>query len=156
MHNTTLTDTLRAIVVAAAALAAVCGWVSWQTLRAASGAPEGVVAELRLAQLGAAILILTAGVSLGTAIANEHVPGGALDVALSIGFFVLGATAALREPKEALTILALAFVGHALFEIMHRPGALPEAVAPRWYLIGCSVYDVCIGALCYLPVLRRA
>ena len=34
-------------------------------------------------------------------------------------------------------------------------GMLPEALAPRWYSIGCAVYDVYIGALCYLPVLRR-
>ena len=39
--------------------------------------------------------------------------------------------------------------------VAHRPGLLPEGLAPRWYSIGCAVYDVYIGALCYLPVLRR-
>jgi hypothetical protein len=32
---------------------------------------------------------------------------------------------------------------------------LPVGLAPRWYAISCAVYDVYIGALCYLPVLRR-
>jgi hypothetical protein len=29
-------------------------------------------------------------------------------------------------------------------------------VAPRWYSIGCAVYDAYIGALCYWPILRRS
>jgi len=38
--------------------------------------------------------------------------------------------------------------------VAHRPGALP-GIAPRWYLVGCAIYDVYIGALCYLPILKR-
>jgi hypothetical protein len=60
-----------------------------------------------------------------------------------------------RDPRQALTIVALAFAAHAVLDVAHRPGLLPEALAPRWYTIGGSVYDVYIGALCYLPVLRR-
>ena len=44
---------------------------------------------------------------------------------------------------------------HAIVDVAHRPGLLPEGLAPRWYAIGCAVFDVYIGALCYLPVLRR-
>ena len=32
---------------------------------------------------------------------------------------------------------------------------LPDGLTPRWYAIGCAVYDVYVGALCYLPILRR-
>jgi hypothetical protein len=150
-----VSDAFRAIVVAVLALAGVCGWVAWQTLRALPDSAERVVLELRLAQFGAAILVLTAGASIGLSAANEQLPGAGLETALAMGFFVVAVTAALREPREALTILALAFVGHALFDIMHRPGLLPEAIAPRWYLIGCAIYDIGIGALCYLPLVRR-
>jgi hypothetical protein len=54
-----------------------------------------------------------------------------------------------------LTIIALAFAAHAIVDVAHRPGLLPEGLAPRWYAVGCAVYDVVIGAVCYLPVLRR-
>jgi hypothetical protein len=76
-------------------------------------------------------------------------------LALSVGFFVVAFTSMLRDPRQALTMLALAFAAHAILDVAHRPGLLPADVAPRWYLIGCAVYDVCIGALCYLPILRR-
>jgi hypothetical protein len=32
---------------------------------------------------------------------------------------------------------------------------LPDEIAPRWYIVGCAIYDLVIGAICYLPVLRR-
>ncbi len=76
-------------------------------------------------------------------------------MALTIGFLVMAATTLVRDPRHALTILALTFAAHAVFDVAHRPGALPDGIAPGWYLIGCAVYDVYIGALCYLPILRR-
>jgi predicted branched-subunit amino acid permease len=81
--------------------------------------------------------------------------GVGLDIVLAVGFLVLAASTMVRDPRHALTILALAFAAHAVVDIAHRPGFLPEGIAPRWYLIGCAIYDVCIGALCYLPILRR-
>jgi hypothetical protein len=60
-----------------------------------------------------------------------------------------------RDPRQALTIVALAFAAHAVVDVAHRPGLLADSLAPRWYAIGCAVYDVYIGALCYLPILRR-
>lgn len=60
-----------------------------------------------------------------------------------------------RDPRQALTMLALTLAAHALVDVAHRPGLLPDGVAPRWYLVGCAVYDVYIGALCYLPILGR-
>jgi hypothetical protein len=61
----------------------------------------------------------------------------------------------ITDPRQGLTVLALAFAAHAVIDIAHRPGLLPDGIAPRWYLIGCATYDVYIGALCYLPILRR-
>jgi hypothetical protein len=117
-------------------------------------APDRLVSELRLSQLASLLLVVAAGAYVGMAIVHEEVRGVGFDVALSVGFFVVAATALMREPRQALTLLALAFAAHAILDVAHRPGLLPD-IAPRWYLIGCAIYDACIGALCYLPILRR-
>jgi hypothetical protein len=49
----------------------------------------------------------------------------------------------------------MAFAAHALIDILHRPGMLSPDLAPRWFVVGCAVHDVVMGALCYLPVIRR-
>lgn len=117
--------------------------------------PERLVEELRLAQMAALLLTLTAGAYIGFAVVRENEPGVGFDIAFTVGFLVVAAYTMLRDPRQALTIVALAFAAHAVLDVAHRPGLLPEALAPRWYTIGCAVYDVYIAALCYLPVLRR-
>lgn len=131
---------------------------TWQSVRTASvptSSPERLVEELRLAQMAALLLTLTAGAYIGFAVVREHDPGVGFDIAFTVGFLVVAASTMLRDPRQALTIVALAFAAHAVLDVAHRPGLLPEALAPRWYTIGCAVYDVYIAALCYLPVLRR-
>ena len=140
------------------AFGALAAGFTWQAARAAaipSSDPHRLVAELRLAQLGALLLTLAAGAYVGFAVVREHDPGVGFDVALAVGFLVVSAWTMMKDPRQALTILALAFAAHAVVDILHRPGLLPEALAPRWYAIACAVYDVYIGALCYLPMLRR-
>lgn len=133
--------------------------ITWQAVRSARvpvSSPDRLVGELRLAQLAALLLALSAGAYLGLAVAHEAQPGVGFDVALAAGFFVVAASTLVRDPRQALTILALAFAAHAILDVAHRPGwPLPEGIAPRWYSIGCAVYDVYIGALCYFPMLRR-
>ena len=114
--------------------------------------PDRLVAELRLAQIAALLLALSAGAYVGLAVAHEAQPGVGFDVALAVGFFVVAAATLVRDPRQALTMLALAFAAHAVLDVAHRPGlALPDGMAPRWYSIGCAVYDVYIGALVLLP-----
>jgi hypothetical protein len=60
-----------------------------------------------------------------------------------------------RDPRQGLTIVALGFAAHALVDIAHQPGILADGIAPRWYVVGCAVFDVYIGAVAYLPMLRR-
>jgi len=105
--------------------------------------------------MAALLLTLSAGAYIGFAVVRENEPGVGLDIAFTVGFLVVAAYTMLRDPRQALTIVALSFAAHAVLDVAHRPGLLPEALAPRWYTIGCAVYDVYIGALCYLPVLRR-
>lgn len=151
-----VTEAFQTTVVAFAMLGAA---LTWQAVRAAMvpvSSPERLVAELRLAQLAALLLSLSAGAYIGLAVAHEADRGVGVDIALSVGFFVTAAATLVRDPRQALTILALAFAAHAILDVAHRPGwLLPDGMAPRWYSIGCAVYDVFIGALCYFPILRR-
>ncbi len=146
---------MRTMLVAFVTLAAGFTWQAFRTAAIPPSDPHRLVAELRLAQLGALLLTLAAGAYLGFAVVREHDPGVGFDIALAVGFTVVAAWTMMRDPRQALTILALAFAGHALLDILHRPGLLPADLAPRWYAIGCAVYDVYLGVLCYVPMLRR-
>ena len=150
-----MSEALRALILTAAASGAVLAWLSIRTARTAPTSPQRLVAELRLAQLAAVTLVFVAGAYLGFAAGAEYQAGTGLDVALALGFFIVGALAPSRDPREALMVLGLAFAGHAVVDILHRPGALPVGVAPDWYLIGCAVFNVAVGGLCYLPMLKR-
>jgi hypothetical protein len=151
-----VTEAFQTTVLAFAMLGAALTWQAVRATRVPVSSPERLVAELRLAQMAALLLSLSAGAYIGLAVAHEAEPGVGVDVALTVGFFVTAAATLVRDPRQALTILALAFAAHAILDVAHRPGwLLPDAMAPRWYSIGCAVYDVYIGALCYFPILRR-
>lgn len=150
-----MSEGLRTVLVAFGGLALGFTWQSIRTAAVSPSSPDRLIAELRLAQFAALILTLTAGAYIGFAVVRENQPGVGFDVALAIGFLLVAAVTMVRDPRQALTIVALAFAAHAVVDVLHRPGLLPEDLAPRWYSIGCAVYDVYLGALCYLPMLRR-
>lgn len=150
-----MTEAARTILLAFAIIAAGFTWLAYRTSSIPPASPDRLIAELRLAQFASLLLAFTAGAYIGIAVTYEGRVGIGLDVALAMGFFVVGASTLIRDPRQALTMLALAFAVHAVVDVAHRPGLLPDAVAPRWFLIGCAVHDVYIGALCYLPILRR-
>jgi hypothetical protein len=145
----------RTVLVAFVGLAAGFTWLAIRTARIPPSSPDRLISELRLAQFAAVLLALTAGAYIGFAVSHEAQQGVGFDIALAVGFLVVGGSTLVRDPRQALTMLALGFAAHAVVDVAHRPGLLPDGVAPRWYLIGCAVYDVYIGALCYLPILRR-
>jgi hypothetical protein len=150
-----VSEAARTVLIAFGALAAGFTWQATRTAATPTSSPDRLVGELRLAQLAALLLTLSAGAYIGLAIVRENAPGVGLDITLAVGFLLVGAVTMVREPRQALTIVAIAFAAHAVLDVAHRPGVLPAGLAPRWYSIGCAVYDVYIGALCYLPVLRR-
>ena len=150
-----MSEGLRTVLLAFGGLAAGFTWLAARTAALPSSSPQRLIDELRLAQFAALLLSLTAGAYIGFAVVREHEPGVGLDIALTIGFLIAAGMTMVKEPRQALTIIALAFAAHAVLDVAHRPGLLPDALAPRWYAIGCAVYDVYIGALCYLPVLKR-
>ncbi|MGH9308846.1 MAG: hypothetical protein ACRD1U_05705 [Vicinamibacterales bacterium] len=150
-----MSDAFRTVLIAGVALAAGMTWQGVRTAAIPVSSPERLVAELRLAQIAALLLAMTAGAYIGFAVAQENLPGAGIDVALAIGFFLVAATTLVRDPRQALTIVALAFAAHAVLDVIHRPGVLPDGIAPRWYALGCAVFDVYIGAVTYFPILRR-
>jgi hypothetical protein len=150
-----VTEGFRTVAVAFVGLAIGFSWHAIRTSFIPATSPDRLVAELRLAQFAALLLAMTGGVYIGFAVNAETVPGVGFDVAFAIGFLVIGASTLVRDPRQALTMLALAFAAHAVIDVAHRPGWLADGIAPRWFLIGCAVYDVYIGALCYFPILRR-
>jgi hypothetical protein len=150
-----LSEASRTILVAVFALAAGFTWQSAKTTLIPVSSPERLIAELRLSQVGALLLAMTGAAYIGFAVVHDAQPGVGIDVALAMGFFLVAATTLVRDPRHALTILAFGFTAHAMVDVAHQPGLLPEALTPRWYTIGCAVYNAYIGALCYLPILRR-
>jgi hypothetical protein len=150
-----MTQLSLAFLVTGAALVGGVAALTVRALRLPLSAPDRLVAELRLAQIAALVLALTAGASIGLVVNQADRPGLTLEIALAMGFFVVASIAPFRDPREALTILAVAFAGHAVADVLHRPGFLTDGIAPQWYIVGCALVDVGLGALCYLPVWRR-
>jgi hypothetical protein len=147
--------TATAFLVFGTGLLTILAVLSWRVLQLPSSDANRLVAELRLAQAAAPVLALVAGATLGLVVSQEARPGMTLEVLLGALFFAAAAIAPFRDPRDALTLLAAGFAAHAAADVLHRPGLLPEGLAPRWYAIGCAVHNLLAGALCYLPVLKR-
>ena len=141
--------------LAAAVLGLAFAWLTARTVRLPVTEHERLVAELRMTQLGGLILVLVAGAYVGFAAWQDTRIGVGIDAALALGFLAAAFTALTRDPRQALPLLAVAFVAHGLLDVVHRPGWLPAGLAPRWYAVGCAWFNVVMGACCYLPMLRR-
>ena len=92
---------------------------------------------------------VTGGAWLGRAVGSDGEPLASLDVTMSAAVVVASAFALVSDPRQALGVLAGAFMAHALVDVAHRPGWLSPAIAPRWFTVGCAAYDVYLAALCY-------
>lgn len=150
-----MNETIRTLLLASLSTLGMIAWMSMRTLRLPAAAPDRLVAELRLAQVSAVVLALTAGAYVGLAASRDTVPGAGLDVAFALGFLVVAVFAPLRDPHEALLAVALAFVAHAALDVLHRPNWLAEGLVPHGFAFGCAIHNVVAGTLCYAPVLRR-
>lgn len=150
-----MSEAARALLVAAIGAAIVLMRMAAQAGRMPASSPERLVEEFRLIRLASLVLGVTAGTTIGLAVAHENAPGTAVEIALAVFVAGLAAYAATCEPRQALGLIALGFVAHALMDIGHRPGLLPNDLVPRWYLIGCAIYDSAVAGICYWPVFRR-
>jgi hypothetical protein len=122
---------------------------AWRVTRIDPSQSARLIGELRLAQW-AAILIAAAGaMPIGLSVAGPAIPAAHLDAWLGVLFVVLAGLLLQREPREALVVASLVFIIHALVDIAHRPGWLPPDVAPKWFTVGCAIFDVYLAAVCY-------
>lgn len=145
-----MTETGRIVLTAALLSGIGLGAFAWRVMRTDPDVPERLIGQLRLAQFAAIALAAAAAIPIGLAIGGT--PGGAihLDAAIGVAFLLAAGYVLLREPRDALGIASASFVLHALVTLAHRPGWLQPGLAPRWYLVGCAVYDVYLAGLCYL------
>ena len=150
-----MSEALRTLGLGGLMVALTFGWLSIRAARVPVSSPERLIAEFRVMQIGCLLLALVAGAYLGFAAAAPARTGVGIDVLLAFVFLVVAALAQTRDPHDGLTLLALAFAAHALVDILHRPGLLPADIAPRWYAVGCASLNVYLGALSYLPILKR-
>jgi len=150
-----MSEAFRTALIAALALAAGFTWQGLRTAAIPVSSPERLVAELRLAQIAALLLATTSGAYIGFAVAHENALGSGIDIALALGFLIAAGTTLVRDPRQALTIIALAFAAHAIVDVAHRPGLLADGLTPRWYAVGCALFNVYVGAIAYYPILRR-
>ena len=150
-----MTEAFGAALLAALAIAAGLSWQSVRTAAIPVSSPDRLVAELRLAQMTALLLATTAGAYIGFAVVQETRAGSGLDIVMAVGFFLASATTLTREPRQALTIIALGFAAHAVLDVSHAAGVLAGRTAPGWYALGCAMFNVLVGAVTYLPLLRR-
>ena len=144
-----MNDTERVLLSAAAVSLAAVATLAWRIARTDPAGPERLIGELRLAQWAAVLLAGVGAVPIGLAVARVTDATGNLDVALGAVFVGVAGIVLQREPREGLLIVAGGFVVHALVDIAHRPGWLSAEFAPRWFTVGCAVYNVCLAGICY-------
>jgi hypothetical protein len=122
---------------------------AWRVTQTDPEGTERLIGELRLAQWMAVLLAGIGGTSLGVALARSSVPLANVDAFVSVVFLGLAGLVLQREAREGLLLAAGGFVLHALLDIAHRPGWLSTDLAPRWFTVGCAIYNVYLAAWCF-------
>jgi hypothetical protein len=116
-----MSEGARTLLLAALSVAAGFTWQGLRTAAIPVASPEPLVAELRLAQVAALLLTACAAAYLGLAAMHENVRGAGLDVALALGFGLVAATTLVRDPRQALTIVALGPLSNIAAVLQGRP-----------------------------------
>jgi hypothetical protein len=122
---------------------------AWRVTRTDPEETDRLIGELRLAQWMAVLLAGVSGITLGLALARPAVPLANVDAAVSIVFIGLAGIVLQRDPRDGLLLASIGFLLHALVDIAHRPGWLPTDLAPRWFTVGCAVYNIYLAAWCF-------
>ena len=149
-----MTETARALLVAATLTGLGLAVFVQRLLRVDPSEPARLIGELRFAHWMSATLAAVAGAWLGVAAARSAQSPSGVDLVIAVLLIVLAAWTLQRETRQALTVLCLAFLAHALLDIAHRPGWLAADLAPRWFTLGCAAFNLLLSALCF-PLIRR-
>jgi hypothetical protein len=136
---------LTAAVLSAIALASF----AWRVTRIDIDDTDRLIGELRLMQWAGVMLAAVSAIPIGLALAVSAAPLAHLDIALAAIFIGLAGLVLQRDPREGLLLACAGFFAHALIDIAHRPGWLAPDLAPRWYTIGCAIYNVFLAGWCF-------
>jgi hypothetical protein len=142
-------DAARALLTAALLSGSALAALAFRLRRTDPASPERAIGELQLSRWMAVLLAATGAMSAGLTIAAPPTPLAALEITIGLAFVGVAGFVLTRHPRQGLLVATGAFVLHALVDIAHRPGLLAPDLAPRWFTIGCAIYDICIGAVCY-------
>jgi len=149
-----VTETARGLLIAAALTGLGLAVFVQRLLRIDPAEPARLIGELRFAHWMSVTLAAVGGAWLGVAAARSAQGPIGVDLVIAVALVVLAAWTLQRETRQALTVLCLAFLAHAIFDIAHRPGGLAADLAPRWFTLGCAAFNLLLSALCF-PVIRR-
>jgi hypothetical protein len=147
-------DATRTLALAGVTLVAAFAVLTAQTLRIPAQAPGRLVAELRLAQVGAVLLSFSAALLAGLSAAHDAVPGAGLDVAFAVLFCGLALMTLLRDAGSALAWLAGGFATRALLDLLHLAGWLPGPVSDQ-VIAGSALANGLAVACCVAPLVHR-
>ena len=145
-----MNDTARVLLTAAILSGLTIVTFAWRITRLDREEPARLIGELRLAQWAAVLLAGVAMIPLGLVLASPDVVRGNIDAAIAVIFLGLSGLLLQRDPRDGLLFVSGAFVLHALVDTLHRPGWLSPDLAPRWFTVGCAIYNVVVAAVCYL------
>lgn len=144
-----VTDTARVLLTAAVLSGIAVATFAWRVTRLDPDGADRLIAELRLMQWAGVLLAAVSGISAGLALGAVDQPLAHLDVAIGVMFIGFAGLVLQRDPREGLLFAIAGLFAHALLDIAHRPDWLSPDVAPRWYTVGCAVYNVFLAAWCY-------
>lgn len=144
-----MTDTVRLLAVAGALSISALATFAWRVSRGETTGPDRLVGQLRLAQWVAVFLAATTGASIGFAATQPSVTVGTIEVTMAFAGLLVAGVVVQSEPRLGLLVAGAAFVGHALFDVAHRPGLLTDVLVPRWFIVGAAVWDLAMAAICF-------
>jgi uncharacterized membrane protein YhdT len=144
-----VTEAARLLLVAAVLTASGLAAFSWRLTRIDAAEPGRLIGELRLAHWMALLLAGTGGAWIGLAVGHGGSALDSLEVLLAVATMVAAMWTLHRDTRSALMGLAVAFLVHAILDAAHRPGGLTVDLAPRWFTLGCAVFNLCLSAMCF-------
>lgn len=144
-----VSDTARVLLTAAVLSAIALASFAWRVTRIDIDDTDRLIGELRLMQWAGVMLAAVSAIPIGLALGVPSAPLAHLDITLAAMFIGLAGLVLQRDPREGLLLACAGFFAHALIDIAHRPGWLAPDLAPRWYTIGCAIYNVFLAGWCF-------
>ncbi len=144
-----VSDIARVLLTAAVLSAIALSTFAWRVTRIDRDEADRLIGELRLMQWAAVMLATVSSIPIGLALAAPNAPLAHLDITLAVMFIGLAGLVLQRDPREGLLLACAGFFAHALIDIAHRPGWLAPDLAPRWYTVGCAIYNVFLAGWCF-------